>query len=210
MQAVLERKHRGAIAATTLQKVMGGDWYRLHPSVRARFDHEPEPGRPIVYAGVMETVAASPAGRLFAWLTQAIGGPLAVHTGRDVPMTVTLIKRGDGGIDWRRLYHFPGRRPVQVSSAKRADAQGRLCEYAGHGFGMRLSVFARDGALHFVSQTYFWELMGRQIALPGWLSPGRAHVVHEDLGSGRFRFTLAMYHPWLGRTIYQTGIFTAI
>jgi hypothetical protein len=24
-----------------LPRLMGGDWYRLHPSVRARFAHEP-------------------------------------------------------------------------------------------------------------------------------------------------------------------------
>ncbi len=209
MQAVLERDRGEAIALNTLQKVLGSDWYRLHPAVQARFSHEPKPGQPIHYVGAMETVQASLAGRLFSWLMLLIGGPLAIHTGRDVPMSVTLVKRPDGGVDWRRLYHFPGRRPVLVSSAKRADANGRLCEYVGCGFGMRLNVFAKDGALHFVSQTYFWQAMGRQIPLPHWLSPGRAQVIHQDLGGGRFRFTLAMDHAWLGRTFYQTGVFHA-
>jgi hypothetical protein len=208
MQAGSERIRGEAITPTTLQKVLGSDWHRLHPAIRERFDHEPEPGQPIDYIGAMETVEASFVGRLFARLTQLIGGPLAVHTGRDVPMRVTLVKRADGGVDWRRLYHFPGRRPALVTSAKRADAKGRLCEYVGGGFGMRLNVFAQHGTLHFVSDTYFWEVMGRQIALPGWLSPGQAHVSHEDLGGGDFRFTLVMDHVWLGRTFYQTGVFS--
>jgi hypothetical protein len=207
MQAVSERNRGEVIALTTLQKVLGGDWYRLHPAVRERFARDPEPGQPIRYTGAMETVEASFAGRLFARFTQLIGRPLAIHTGRNVPMDVTLVKRADGGVDWRRLYHFPGRRPVLVSSAKRADAGGHLCEYVGCGFGMQLNVSAREGALHFVSETYFWEVMGRQIPLPGWLSPGRAHVVHEDLGGGKFRFSLAMDHVWLGRTFYQSGVF---
>jgi hypothetical protein len=207
MQAIPECDRGEAITPTTLQKVLGGDWYRLHPAIRERFGHDPEPGNPIVYEGVMETVHASPAGRLFARLTQLIGGPLAVHMGSEVPMRVTLVKRADGGVDWLRLYRFPGRKPVLVSSTKRANAKGRLCEYAGRGFGMQLNVFARRGALHFVSETYFCEILNRQIPLPDWLSPGQTHVTHEDLGHNRFRFSLAVDHVWLGRTFYQTGVF---
>ncbi len=209
MQAVSERDRGEAISPTTLQKVLGLDWYRLHPAIRERFSHEPEPGTPIVYAGVMETVHASFMGKLFARLTRLIGGPLADHAGLAVPASVTLVKHANGGVEWRRLYHFPDR-PVLAVSTKRADTNDRLCEYAGCGFGMRLNVFAQHGALHFVSETYFWDVMGRQIPLPGWLSPGKAHVIHEDLGGGRFRFTLAMEHVWLGRTFYQTGVFSPV
>jgi hypothetical protein len=27
------------------------------------------------------------------------------------------------------------------------------------------------------------------------------------LGQGRFRFTLTFDHPWLGRTVFQDGVF---
>ncbi len=193
----------------TLQKVMGNDWYRLHSSVQNRFAHEPEPGHPIVYQGVMEKVHCSPAGWLFAQLTRIIGNPLAPDTGSDVPMRVTLSKREDlDGVYWQRLYGF--KTPFLVTSSKRADAKGRLCEYVGLGFGMRLDVFPRHGALHFVSTRYFWELAGVQVPLPHWLSPGRTHVTHEDLGGGEFRFTIAMDHAQLGRTFFQTGRFREV
>lgn len=205
MQAIAETLEAQS-APNTLQKVMGADWYRLHPSVQERFAREPEIGQPIVYEGVMEKVHCSLAGRLFALATCIIGNPLAPYTGTDVPMRVTLSRRtGRNGVYWQRQYGFT--RPYLVTSAKRADAKGRMCEYVGFGFGMRLTVFARHGALHFVSERYFWEIAGRQIPLPHWLSPGETHVIHEDLGGERFRFTIAMDHRWLGRTFYQTGVF---
>ena len=191
-----------------LKAILGADWYRLHPAVQARFLHEPEAGRPVVYQGIMEKVHASAAGWLFAQATRLIGNPLAAHRGTDVPMTVRLTPCPRGGVYWQRTYGF--RMPFVVTSAKREDAQGRLCEYVGMGFGMRLKVFAQRGALHFVSERYFWEVAGRQIPLPHWLSPGVTHVIHEDLGGGDFRFTISMDHRQLGRTFYQTGRFRQI
>ncbi len=188
-----------------LKGLMGADWHRLHPAVQARFLHEPEAGHPVVYRGVMDKVHCSAAGWLFAQITRIIGNPLAAHRGRDVPMEVRLTPCDKGGVCWRRTYGFT--RPFTVASAKRQDAQGRLCEYVGLGFGMRLDVFARCGALHFVSTRYFWEVAGVQIPLPHGLSPGRTHVIHEDLGGGEFRFTITMDHAFLGRTFFQTGRF---
>ncbi len=188
-----------------LKALMGADWHRLHPAVQARFLHEPEAGHPVVYQGVMEKVHCSATGWLFAQATRAIGNPLAAHRGTDIAMEVRLTPCEKGGVCWRRTYGFA--RPFTVTSAKRQDAQGRLCEYVGFGFGMRLNVFARRGALHFVSERFFWEVAGVQIPLPHWLSPGRTHVTHEDLGGGEFRFTITMDHLWLGRTFFQTGRF---
>ena len=203
MQAAHKRYHGSGDETGLLQRLLGGDWYRLHPSVRARFAYEP--AQPVLYEGVMETVHCSRAGWLFAQLTRLIGNPLTAQRGRDIPMQVLLTKREGGGVWWRRTYGFG--RPVTVTSAKRENAMGQLCEYVGMGFGMRLRVQAKDGALHFISERYFWEISGRQIPLPHWLSPGQTHVSHTDLGGGDFRFTISMDHRQLGRTFYQTGIF---
>jgi hypothetical protein len=153
----------------------------------------------------METVQCSKAGWLFAQFTRLIGNPLAAERGRNIPMQVRLTRREGGGVWWQRTYDF--QRPFTAISAKREDARGQLCEYVGLGFGMRLQVYAKDDALHFVSERYFWEIAGRQIPLPHWLSPGETHVSHTDLGGGDFRFTISMDHCQLGRTFYQTGIF---
>ena len=203
MQTAHESCYGSGDETGLLQRLLGGDWYRLHPSVRARFAHEPE--KPVLYEGVMETVHCSRAGWLFAQLTRLIGNPLTARRGRDIPMQVLLTKRKGGGVWWQRTYGFA--RPVTVISAKRENARGQLCEYVGMGFGMRLRVYAKDGALHFISERYFWEIAGRQMPLPHWLSPGETHVSHIDFGGGDFRFTISMDHRQLGRTFYQTGIF---
>jgi len=187
---------------------LGNDFHRLHPAVQARFAHEPEPGRDVIYEGVMEKVHYSVAGWLFALVTRVIGNPLIAVRGRDIAMTVRLSSRPGGGVWWRRTYHLA--RPRTVTSAKREDTQGRLCEYVGLGFGMRLDAYVLRGALHFISTRYFWEIAGRQIPLPHWLAPGRTHVVHAEIGGGIFCFTITMDHPWLGRTFYQTGLFRGV
>ena len=75
MQAMRESRNTGETGL--LQRLLGGDWHRLHPSVRARFAYEPT--QPILYEGVMETVHCSRAGWLFAQLTRLIGNPLTAH-----------------------------------------------------------------------------------------------------------------------------------
>jgi hypothetical protein len=46
-----------------------------------------------------------------------------------------------------------------------------------------------------------------RLPIPLWLTPGRAHVIHEDQGGGVFHFTLRFAHPLSGETIFQTGLF---
>jgi len=205
MMPRLSQTRQITLPESPIKALMGPDFYRLDPHVQARFAHEPEPGQTILYEGVMERVHCSAAGWLFAQAARLIGSPLTAHRGVDIPMQVRLTLCEKGGVYWQRTYGF--KRPVVVTSAKRENVKGRLCEYVGLGFGMRLNVFAKDGALHFVSERYFWEVAGIQMPLPHWLTPGRTHVTHTDLGGGDFRFAIAMDHAVLGRTFYQTGRF---
>lgn len=75
------------------------------------------------------------------------------------------------------------------------------------GFGMLLNVYVQDSQLHFESTRYFWQFMNVRVPLPHWLSPGKTHVIHEDLGGGNFKFTVSMQHRQLGETFYQEGVF---
>ncbi len=43
--------------------------------------------------------------------------------------------------------------------------------------------------------------------IPLVLTPGRAHVVHEHVADGVFRFSLCFVHPLFGETLFQTGLF---
>ena len=81
---------------------------------------------------------------------------------------------------------------------------------AGHvrgGLGMALTVGVEDGALHFRSRYYFAGIGPLRLRIPDLLTPGRAHVMHQDRGGGTFLFSMDFHHPWLGRTLFQEGLF---
>ncbi|MBI1405251.1 MAG: DUF4166 domain-containing protein [Caulobacter sp.] len=179
-------------------------WTRLPAAVQARFAVH-RTAATTLYRGRME-VRASLAGRLIAWLCRLIGTPLAPWTGDQVPVEVAVyLERG--ALVWDRTYRFAGRAPVLVSSRKMVDADGGLLEVVRGGLGMALTVTEEAGVLHFRSRFYFLTLGPVRLPIPGLMTPGAAHVVHQDLGGGRFRFSLAFEHPWLGETMFQEGVF---
>ncbi len=191
----------------TIKWHLGKNWHQLHPQVQRRFNRLPTVENPIIYQGVMDTVTCSRAGWLFAFLTKVIGNPLSPHQGKNIPMTVKLTThKNKPGVYWQRTYFFPDKQPFCVTSVKKDD-HGRMMEMVGGGFGMFLDVTAENGELHFRSSRYFWKFLGWYMPLPHWLSPGKTHVIHQDLGGGQFRFTITMDHKILKQTFYQTGVF---
>lgn len=180
-------------------------WSRLPAAVRDRFALERR--REVVYLGRMACVRASAFGLVLAWLGRLAGGPLVPCTGRDVPACVRVYEEADGGCVWERAYQFPGRATRTVRSAKRLDADGTLLECLGLGLHMRLALGERGGALEFRSLGYFWRVLGLRVPLPRRWFPGETVVTHRDQGDGRFRFTLSIDHPLLGRIVEQDGIF---
>ena len=196
---------------TVFRRLLGAKaWRRLTPAVRTRFARHPSAARATVYDGAMSEVRRSRVGAALANLCRLIGTPLAPFAGRNVQVRVKVYDDGNGGVVWERLYAFPGRRPITVSSTKRADARAGLVECVGAGFGMTLDIYERDGALHFKSRGYFWQLGRWRIPLPALLSPGATHVVHSDVGGGWFRFAMRIVHPLLGETFFQDGVFHEI
>ena len=153
-------------------------WRRLPAAVRERFAHDHAAARVVVYRGRM-LIKASLLGRCVAQVCRLIGTPVAPFVHDDVPVTVRVFDKPDaGGTVWERRYDFPGRAPVVVSSTKQVEGDGSLVEALGAGLRMRLKVFERDGALHFLSTGYFFQIGRLRIDLPTWLPPGATHVIH--------------------------------
>jgi hypothetical protein len=189
------------------QLVGAEGWRNLAPAIRRRFTATPLPATPIRYEGVMSEVACSPAGWLLAQFCRLFGTPFAPWRGRDVPVAIVLRRaETDGAIVWEREYRYPERNPIRVRSEKRMAADGGLLECVGP-IAMRLAVSEEAGALHFRCHRYVWRLGRWNLSLPEWLSPGAAHVLHEDLGQGRFRFAMSIRHKLLGLLFYQDGVF---
>jgi len=183
-------------------------WQRLTPAIRRRFTEKPGRDTPIRYHGVMQQVRCSTTGWLLAQACRLFGTPFALHRGANVPVTITLHQVDDGAaIGWERTYHYPDHSTAIVCSEKRVAADGTLIERVGAGFAMKLVLSEEHGALNFRSCGYLWQLGPFRLSLPDYLSPGAAHVIHQDLGAGRFRFVMTIRHKLFGTLFHQDGVF---
>jgi hypothetical protein len=180
-------------------------WVELPAAVQARFDDAAHIG-PRVFCGAMD-LRMNWLGWLFAQACRLIGTPLAPWSGRDVPARVLVRTEPGGAICWERTYDFADRAPLTIASFKLAARDGALLEVTKGGLGMRLAVSVEAGALVFHSTAYFWRIGAWLAPIPAPLTPGRARVVHRDLGCGRFHFALSFVHPFAGETLINTGDF---
>lgn len=181
-------------------------WQRLPEAVRERFAFGAH-ATTTIYVGRMR-VEASRFARLLAHLWRLIGTPVTPFIGGDVPVSVQVRDLQDrSGTVWERRYRFPGRALSVVRSVKQIEADGSLVERLGAGLHMRLKVREIDGAIHFISDGYFFRLGSLRLNIPGWVPPGMTCVVHEDKGNGRFRFVMRTSHAWFGEMFVQDGEF---
>ena len=187
------------------------EWAALPDAVRRRFSKRLAGGRTALYVGEIVEARISRAGWMLAQAARLIGAPLPTSVDIGAPATVAVTEDGpSGGQFWTRIY---GRRrgfPQVIQSSKRFRGPTGLEEYLGHGVGMALTVDVTDGALHFRSDHYFIEILGRRIRLPRWLAPGQVTVSHIDRGNGRFVFVLEVRHPLLGELVHQSGRFADV
>jgi len=189
--------------------LLGPDaWAGLPPPVRARFAKRLLPGRSVTYAGTVAACTMHPLGWVLAQVCRLIGAPLPLGREAGVAAVVTVTEDGaSGGQVWTRMYARPRGFPQVIHSAKRFAGPTGLEEYLGAGFGIALTVSATAAGIRFTSDHYFLRLGRLRLRLPRWLAPGALTIDHEDMGEGRFAFTLALRHHLLGEIVRQEGHF---
>jgi hypothetical protein len=184
-------------------------WNALKPAVRRRFAERLAAGESIVYVGQIAETQMNFAGRLLVQATRLIGSPFPLEPEAQGEAAVVALtsEAGSGGQCWTRIYAWRRGFPQIVHSAKRFAGPTGLEEYVGCGVGVALTLHEENGGLRFRSAGYFVRLLGRRLALPAFLSPGELVIGHDDLGQGRFTFTLQLTHPWLGQLLHQVALF---
>jgi hypothetical protein len=194
------------------KKVLGPEWGRLHPDIRARFDRNPLPGKPIDYTGELSELTCSRLGMLLGYLTMPmIKGALLPFNDKDFPVDIQVYsKENCASIFKQRIYRLHGRKPVQFTSYMSESSKGEVLEYVGMGLGMKLLLDVRDGNLHFESDGYFWELFGVRIALPGLITPGKTFLCHRNNSANQFDIRIEIRHPLFGTTFTQAGVFREV
>jgi len=184
------------------------DWGKLPPPIRRRFSKRLADGETAVYVGEVLEARLSRAGWLLAQLLRLIGAPLPTARDSRVPSVVTVTEEtATGGQILDPPLCAAPQLPQVIHSSKRFAGPTGLEEYVGYGVGMALAVEVRDGALVFLSEGYFIEILRAPILLPAWASPGALSVTHAEIGDGRFLFTLEIVHPRFGLLIRQSAAF---
>ncbi|WP_444995275.1 DUF4166 domain-containing protein [Aliikangiella sp. IMCC44359] len=201
---VLPLEHMGYPA------LLGVDsWSRLHSDIQKRFSTHAD--KSVTYKGVMSLVYSSFAGKCFAQFCRLIGTPLALYSGKNVPLEVKVYPdKKRGGLVWDRFYHFSNKVINRVKSTKCIQRDDGLVEMVGCGFGMKLRVYEKDGAIYFASTRFFWQLGKYKILIPDILSPGKTIVSQKALTRQKFQFSLVVKHRLFGKVFEQVGIFEEI
>ncbi|WP_419903093.1 DUF4166 domain-containing protein [Kiloniella sp.] len=184
-------------------------WLRLRPAIRKRFGCDAKLGSTHLYRGKMDKVEATALGLVMAQVARLIGTPMAWSRGSEIPCDVITFDdpERDGGVVWERHYHFTPEKIQIARTTKLVSQKEGLLECFGKHFGMKLKLIEEDGALHFISTSFYLQIFGRRIALPRLISPGTLHVTHRDVGNNWFQFMLKVCHPLLGQLAFQDGYF---
>ena len=203
------RARPAAVGDLRFRTLLGEEaWAALPEATQKRFGKRVDHCRTVLYAGEIVECRMSRAGWLLAQVARLIGAPLPTACDIDVPAAVSVSEDpASGGQFWTRIY---GRRrgfPQVIHSCKRFAGPTGLEEYVGRGFGIALDIEVADGALHFLSDHYFFACGPLRLRLPRWLTPGRMRVSHIDCNHGLFAFVLLLEHPRLGELIRQTAMF---
>jgi hypothetical protein len=209
LRDALEAETDGSLGDLRFRALMPDEeWASLPLPIRRRFSKRLAGGKTVVYTGEILETRMNRAGWCLAQLARLIGAPLPTSTDAHVPMIVTVTEDMEtGGQIWTRLCTRRNGFPQIINSSKRFSGPTGIEEYLGYGLSMALTIHARDGALVFRSDSYFFRLLGWSFKLPAWLSPGVMTVSHAELGEGRFNFTLDVVHPVFGVLIRQSAAF---
>lgn len=184
------------------------DWETLPAAVRRRFSTRVAGGESVVYVGEVTEASRNLVGRLLAECLRLAGAPLPLSSETGLPSIVSVTEDvAGGGQNWTRVQCTRRGFPQVVHSAKRFTGPTGLEEFLSRAISVSLRVCAEERALVFRSDHIALHLGNRRLRLPSLLSPGDLTVRHEELGNGRFRFSMTLAHRWFGTLIHQAGIY---
>jgi hypothetical protein len=194
------------------RKILGDEWKKLHPDIKARFAKNPEISQPLYYTGKLSELSCSFVGKLLGYLTMPmIKGALIPFNDADFPVDIQVYSKPNCPFIFKqRTYRLHSRKPIQFTSYMSESKKGEVLEYVGMGLGMKLVLHVKNGNLYFTSDGYFLDVLGFRIPLPGILTPGKTFLCHQNDSPSQFNIRIEIVHCLFGTTFTQVGVFHEI
>jgi hypothetical protein len=193
------------VPQSVYQRVLGDEFDRLAPELRAYFSAPPADsvGRG---HGVYEVAGSHKRwlAPLFAFL--AWRRILFPELGYGVPFTVTNIPGPGEGLSSRREFHLPGRERQMHDTMHVVD--GSLHDFLGRRGGLEVRLrptVGDDGSLRMLSDGAWLHLRALRVPLPALLSA--RVLLDESWVDGRQRVDVRMQHPLFGEIFRYCGAF---
>ncbi len=194
-----------------LQRALGNDWKNLEPAIRQHYSigSSNENGK-IRFEGTMETIRVTGMGKIMAYCARPLQA-LVPCSGDAIRTEVyNWSKKDSGTLFWRRLFHYPQRKPVVFESRMEFFRDKEIIEFVRGGLGLLLKLEVNDGKLIFGGKYYVLKLAGMLIKLPNWLMAGNAYITESQVGDDQVRVDFDIVHPIWGRTFAYSGTFNTI
>ena len=193
-----------------LKQALKQDWDSLAPVIRAHYGLAPFTTQQIRGEGKMQNVSHSAFAKLLIPFARLVGA-LIPYQGREVPVQVVNRSRPDGpAYYWERVFHFPGRRPFPFPSRMLCSGDHEITEYVRFGFGIRLKLSVKDGALVETDHGYVLTLGPISIPLPMNLLMGWASIEESPVSASEFEMRMVLKHPVFGQTFAYDGRFALV
>ena len=190
-----------------IRQALGQDWEKLHPAVRRHYDISAEGTDRLLLKGTMYEVDHATSIKPFIWVAQLFGA-LVPYRGKNLPVEVINSAHPERNtLFWERHFHFPGRKPFQFLSRMETVSGNEIVEYVRYNLGICMKMSERDGALHYSSCGYLWNLGPVKLRIPDWLLLGNAEIIEQGIDEKTIELNFTVQHPLFGRTFTYSGNF---
>jgi len=194
------------------KQILGDKWTHLHPDIQKRFEKNPRLDKPLFYEGSLEILSSSFFGKILATITKPlIKAALIPYSCIDCPVDITVYSKENCPFIFKqRIYAIPGKKPIKFTSYMKESTNGDVLEYVGSGLCMKLTVFEKEGNLHFKSDGYYLDLGFMLLAIPAIFTPGKTYLTHINEGPNQFRIRIDINHFLFGKLFVQAGVFKQV
>lgn len=190
------------------KQILGDNWDNLGKVIQDHYFLRPYSDDYICVTGEMEEIYHSNIAKLLIPFG-LIFGAIVPYKANHIPISVHYNSNPENSkLYWDRVFKFKHRKAFHFKSYMEQQYGNEVIEYVRFGVGLKLAVFAKDGAIVFQDKGYVWKLLGIKIPLPINLLFGNAYIEERPIDDEHFSMKMIIKHPLFGVMFRYNGQFT--